>query len=201
MPPPRGLTIIDLLPSEFSTLELALTKTGLVEDLDKPHKGGTFFAPSNFAFAKLGPRINAFLFSKYGQKYLKAVLKYHVVPEVTLYSDHVLGDKSDDKEDDEENATTRPGRSYKHYSLPTLLDKEPLAVDVIRYGSWISIRLNGFTRVVTQDGVAKDGVIQIVGNVLIPPKNKDGEKDSTVYDAEGYMCLDDFKSRFEAYLE
>ena len=48
---------------------------------------GTLFAPSNFAFQKLGPRINAFLFSKYGLKYLKALLKYHVVANQTLYSD------------------------------------------------------------------------------------------------------------------
>lgn len=45
------------------------------------------FAPSNFAFQKLGPRLNAFLFSSYGQKYLKALLKYHIVANQTLYSD------------------------------------------------------------------------------------------------------------------
>lgn len=81
------MTIIDYFPGEFSTLELGLTKTGLYEYLeDAPHKGSTFFAPSNFAFQKLGPKINAFLFSKYGQKYLTALLKYHVVFDQTLYS-------------------------------------------------------------------------------------------------------------------
>ena len=81
------MTIIDLLPGEFSTLELGLTKTGLYKHLeDTPHKGSTFFAPTNFAFQKLGPKINAFLFSKYGQKYLAAILKYHVVLDQTLYS-------------------------------------------------------------------------------------------------------------------
>ena len=86
-PPPKVLTIIDLLPGEFSTLELGLTKTGLYNYLqDAPHKGSTFFAPTNFAFQKLGPKINAFLFSKYGQKYLAALLKYHVVLDQTLYS-------------------------------------------------------------------------------------------------------------------
>lgn len=89
VPPPNVVKIIELLPGEFSTLELGLTKTGLIEALNKTsnHVGGTIFAPSNFAFQKLGPRINAFLFSNYGQKYLKAILEYHVVANHTLYSD------------------------------------------------------------------------------------------------------------------
>lgn len=89
VPPPKAATIISLLPGEFSTLELALTKTGLLSAINntESHAGGTLFAPSNPAFQRLGPRINAFLFSKYGQKYLKALLQYHVVANHTLYSD------------------------------------------------------------------------------------------------------------------
>lgn len=89
MPPPKSAQIIQFLPGEFSTLELGLTKTGLLEKLNdtSTHVGGTLFAPSNFAFQLLGPKINAFLFSSYGQKYLKALLLYHVVPNQTLYSD------------------------------------------------------------------------------------------------------------------
>lgn len=83
------MEIIDLLPGEFSTLELGLGKTGLIGPINDTsnHVGGTLFAPSNFAFQKLGPKINAFLFSRYGQKYLKALLMYHVVANQTLYSD------------------------------------------------------------------------------------------------------------------
>ena len=89
IPPPKTVDIISLLPGEFSTLELGLAKTGLIPALNdtSKHIGGTFFAPSNFAFLKLGPRINAFLFSSYGLKYLKALLQYHVVANQTLYSD------------------------------------------------------------------------------------------------------------------
>jgi uncharacterized surface protein with fasciclin (FAS1) repeats len=80
--------VIQLLPSEFSTLELGLHKTGLFKDFENTAQaGGTFFAPSNFAFQKLGPKINAFLFSHYGQKYLKGLLKYHVISNTTVYSD------------------------------------------------------------------------------------------------------------------
>lgn len=89
IPPPKIASIIQFLPGEFSTLELGLTKTGLLPAIadTSNHIGGTVFAPSNFAFKKLGPRINGFLFSKYGQKYLKALLEYHVVANQTLYSD------------------------------------------------------------------------------------------------------------------
>ncbi len=89
VPPPTAATAISLLPGEFSTLELGLEKTGLFKVINDTttHVGGTLFAPSNFAFQKLGPKINAFLFSKYGQKYLKALLAYHVVANQTLYSD------------------------------------------------------------------------------------------------------------------
>lgn len=89
IPPPKVATIIQYLPGEFSTLELGLTKTGLLPAVadTSNHIGGTVFAPSNFAFQKLGPKINGFLFSKYGQKYLKALLEYHVVANQTLYSD------------------------------------------------------------------------------------------------------------------
>lgn len=64
-------------------------KTRLIDTLNdtSKHIGGTLFAPSNFAFQLLGPRVNAFLFSSYGLKYLKGLLKYHVVPDKTLYSD------------------------------------------------------------------------------------------------------------------
>lgn len=96
IPPPNVADIISILPGEFSTLELALTKTGLVDVLNdtSKHIGGTLFAPSNFAFQLLGPRVNAFFFSSRGLKYLKALLLYHTVPNHTLYSDAYYQAKS-----------------------------------------------------------------------------------------------------------
>jgi uncharacterized surface protein with fasciclin (FAS1) repeats len=47
VPPPKVASIVELLPGEFSTLELALHKTGMFEKInntDYPHEGGTFFA-------------------------------------------------------------------------------------------------------------------------------------------------------------
>jgi uncharacterized surface protein with fasciclin (FAS1) repeats len=191
VPPPQILDIVKLLPGEFSTFELALVQTGLwphVNSTEHPRSGGTAFVPSNFAFKKLGPKINAFLFSKYGEKYLKALMKYHLVANQTLYSDAFFG-----APEDEDQTATPP---YSHIDLPTALGP-PLAVDIFRRGLFIFIKVNGFTRVYIHDGVASDGVIQVVNNVLIPPKKVGREL--VQWEGED-LSEDEFKERFDPYL-
>lgn len=169
IPPFPVVPIIDLLPTEFSTLELGLGKTGLLEKLNSTdHPGGTFFAPSNFAFQKLGPRINAFLFSQYGRKYLKALLEYHVVGENTLYSDAFY--KNGEESKDMSDAVRGVPKGVYHVDLPTMLEGRSLGIDIGRYGRLIEIKINGFARVSASDVVAYDGVIHVVGDVIIPPK-------------------------------
>jgi uncharacterized surface protein with fasciclin (FAS1) repeats len=191
LPPPNVATIIDLLPSEFSTLELGLVKTGLFDKINTTdHKGGTFFAPSNFAFQKLGPRINAFLFSKYGQKYLKALLEYHLVPDNTLYSDAYYSADSKSQEG--------VPKGYFHVDLPTMLEDKSLSIDIARYGGFISIKINGFGRVSVQDGIAQDGVIQVVSDVLIPPKQVPGGPGAQWSGEE--LEVEDLMERLEPYV-
>ncbi|KAI9670885.1 MAG: hypothetical protein M1817_003770 [Caeruleum heppii] len=188
IPPPTTPEIIELLPGEFSTLELGLEKTGLAKDFKStPSVGGTLFAPSNFAFQKLGPGINAFLFSSRGLKYLKGLLKYHVVPKQTLYSDAYYPDKESTK-------TDLPKGLY-HIDLPTLLEDRALSVDVFRYGGFISIKINGFTTVTVQDGIAKDGVIHVISDVLVPPKKLGGE----AWTGEE-LTVEELKERLEPYI-
>jgi len=177
-------------------LTLGLAKTGLLKAIEEaPHTGGTLFAPSNFAFKKLGPKINAFLFSKYGEKYLKALLKYHVVANQTLYSDAFYKAKdAETKVTDEVDMEGIP-KGYFHVDLPTLLDDKSLSIDVARYGGFISIKINGFSSVAVQDGIAKDGVIHVVSSVLIPPKTPKGAE----YTGEE-MSVEDFKERFDPYV-
>jgi len=205
LPPPSALTILSLLPTEFSTLQLGLEKTGLFSTIkDTPHTGGTLFAPSNVAFKKLGPKINAFLFSKYGEKYLKALLKYHVVANQTLYSDAFY--KAKDIEEmgrkgchgREEVGEEDIPKGHFHVDLPTLLDEKSLSIDVARYGRFITIKINGFSSVAVQDGVARDGVIHVVSSVLVPPKTPGAAEEL----AEGEeMELEEFKERLIPYFE
>lgn len=205
VPPPSVASIINLLPGEFSTLELGLAKTGLFDKInstDYPHSGGTFFAPSNFAFRKLGERANAFLFSKYGEKYLKALLEYHIVVNQTLYTDAFYDATRDDSTSPStsyDDCEEQGGPPYYHYDLPTVLDGKYLAVDVTRYGPFVSIRINGFSRVTIHDGVASDGVIQVVSDVLIPPRNAASEEKG--YWMGGEIGVEELKERLEPYVE
>ena len=74
---------------EFSTMRRGLIQSGLAVTINdtSTHVGQTLFVPSDAAFEKLGPKVNKFLFSPWGNRYLEALLKYHVVANRTLFSD------------------------------------------------------------------------------------------------------------------
>ncbi|KAF2453409.1 FAS1 domain-containing protein, partial [Lineolata rhizophorae] len=170
-PPFPLLPTINLVPTAFSTLSLGLERTGLDTTLNSSaHAGGTYFLPPNAAFKKLGPKINAFLFSPFGMKYLKALLEYHVVFNETLYSDAFYSSSSLGRDYPLLEDGRRTHGGYFHVDLPTLLHGKPLPVDVTRWGPFVKIKVNGFTKVSVMDAVLADGVAQIVPSVLIPPK-------------------------------
>jgi uncharacterized surface protein with fasciclin (FAS1) repeats len=187
-PPLKIVDIISALPGEFSTLELALYKTGLFDAFNdtSSHVGGTLFAPSNRAFQKLGPKINAFLFSKYGEKYLKALMLYHAAENFTLYSDAYYPP---------EGQSSIP-KSRFHVDLETGLRGKSLSIDVIRFGRMVDMRINGFNHVSIMDGIAKDGVIQVVPDVLIPPKTPGVFEESS-----DQLTVEELKERLEPYVK
>jgi len=192
VPPPKVAKIIQFLPGEFSTLELGLFKTGLIAGLNDTsnHLGGTLFAPSNGAFQKLGAKANAFLFSQYGRKYLKAILEYHVVPNITLYSDALYtAHKPKDSNDMNEERTF-------HIDLPTLLKGKDLSIDVARFIRFLDIRINGFYHVAITDGIAKDGSIHVVGDVLIPPKTPGSYSEYV----SGEISVEELVERLDPYV-
>lgn len=178
IPPPSQEKIIQLIPSKFSTFRLAMEITELGEDLNKREKeepnrnGGTLFAPTNRAFARLGPRANAFLFSDYGKKYLRALLKYHIVVNETLYSDAFYekprregdGDVEEGWRPDDDGSLLE--RESKRIDLPSLLEEKPISVEISQWKGFVHMKVNGRVPVVVQDGLARDGVIQVVGFYL-----------------------------------
>jgi uncharacterized surface protein with fasciclin (FAS1) repeats len=228
LPPPPIHRIISAFPTTFSTLELGLTKTGLLEALNTTGTAGkTFFAPTNFAFLKLGPRINAFLFSKFGEKYLKALLEYHVSPNTTLYSTTIyaanstLGQslfseieehkpKCHDKKDGIFNRiksyVSSPKKkgafAHVHVDLPTLLEGKSIAVDIFRTGPFVRLKLNAVIPVKSTDGIAADGVLHIIDSVLIPPRTPKSTKekisDNASQDEE--LSLEDLMKRLEPFV-
>lgn len=203
VPPPMVGRIISLFPQQFSTLLLAFEKTDFTNYIHKvPMAGGTVFAPSNRAFARLGPRANAFLFNtETGIKYLKAILKYHIVANQTLYSDAFYGPEHRENApaSDEEDDMVAEGGSHYHIDLPTLLDGKNVAVDVARWGGWYRVKINGYIPVTVQDLPARNGVIQVVGRVLIPPhKHGKVDGDSVV---DGEIEVEELKERLKGYVE
>lgn len=81
--------------------------------------------------------------------------------------------------------------------LPTLLDDKSLSVDVGRFGRLINIKVNGFTSVTIEDGIARDGVIQVISNVIIPPKHIGGLEQQWMGEE---LTVEDLKERLEPFV-
>ncbi|KAI0201809.1 FAS1 domain-containing protein [Astrocystis sublimbata] len=220
VPPPPARRLISLLPSKFSTLELAAEKTGLLhhhekEESDEKHHHGhgltglTIFAPTNFAFTKLGPHANAFLFNtEKGLGYLKALLKYHIVVNETLYSDAYYGVKGDVEDllplsadlNNVANKEIGDGKNgHFHIDLPTLLDDRSLSIDIARWLRFINMRINGYQNVAIEDACAYEGVVQVVGSVIIPPHETKREGEWT--EADGEISVEELIERLQPYVD
>ncbi|KAG4219651.1 hypothetical protein PC116_g31870, partial [Phytophthora cactorum] len=194
--------------------------------------GLTFFAPTNTAFQRLGPAANAFLFNtEKGLHYLRALLAYHIVANETLYSDAYYGPKAagfapsldlayhhpsspsttpsdnirdgdEDEEEDEEDGAGIKGAKYYHLDLPSLLGDAHLAVDITRWYGFITIKVNGRVPVSIQDGLARNGVLQVVDHILIPPHNhKKGSAAAWDGEVEGEISVEELVERLEPYVK
>jgi uncharacterized surface protein with fasciclin (FAS1) repeats len=195
VPPPFIGQELSLLPSVFSTLLHAYEKTDFVSFIHSVKtNGSTVFAPTNDAFAKLGPAANAFLFNtEKGLGYLKALLKYQIVANATLYS-NALYDNGAQWHEVEELA------ERQHIELPTLLDGKSVGVDVSRWGGLVKIRVNGYVPVVVRDGIAKNGVVQVVGRIPIPPHKHHEDMEQQDSSHEG-IEVEDLILRLEDYVD
>lgn len=148
IPPPSALELIEVLPTEFSTSEAAIFRSGLVEELKKKHDGLTIFLPSNPDWEKLGLAVNAFLFSDEGNDHLKAIMKYHIVPGHTLYSDAYVVPHDKRAMNDEDDPSGLP-HGFQHADLPTLLKGRCISADITRYERFLSFRVNGLNSIST----------------------------------------------------
>lgn len=169
MPPLDILEYLDLNPTQFSTFDLALERSGLhrrfTEVKNKP-VGGTWFVPSNSAWRNLDQAVISFLFSPQGRPYLRLTLEYHIVPYWTLFSDGIYPLQ----EDGEEGlfSTASPGGRIQ-IKLPTLRPDYTMLIDLSGNGRSSEIRINTYDVVCQPDIFANDAVLHIVDNVLFPP--------------------------------
>jgi len=205
--PPYTQNLVTILPSFFSTSALALTKLEASGALKIPEGPKTFFIPINSSWRRLGFRINGFLFSRFGEKYLAALLKYHIAHGKVVYSDYVIEEKEDKGKATEE--------VHYHADLDTLLGDKKLTVDIWRKGPWTKWRINGNIPAIFTDGITRDGVLQVPHDVLIPPHPDRSEKPKAdepfrVLDEEdeteageqgdGELTVEDLMERLEPYL-
>lgn len=156
-----------LAPTVFSTLLHAFEKTDFVKYIHQvPMNGSTVFAPTNRAFQRLGPAANAFLFnSPRGLKYLKALLKYHIAANITLYTDAMYDNSAAEAEQ------VRPHKRHYHVDLPSLLCNQKIAVDIFRFHMFDRMRINAVTPVAVADVIAKNGVVHVLPRVLFPQRH------------------------------
>jgi len=203
LPPPPAMSLISLFPNQFSTTLYAIAKLGLEDKLRSlAGKGMTFFPPTNRAWQRLPWDTVTFLFSKHGVKHLEALIKYHVAPGATLYSDALVKPDpkdGDDDGDDKEKAKKLGGGGMKghfHTDLETLLEGKKISVDIKTWWLGYGWRLNANRKVVLQDLLVQDGVMQIPTGVLIPPCEKPG-KDADYTD----ISVDELAERLGVALE
>jgi len=115
----------------------------------------------------------------------------------------------------------KPKHPHKHHKppvkflrLPTLLHNHSLPIAVIGKGPLTWIKPSRYASVIVKDGLAADGVIQVVNRVLIPrhPRKKHGNKSDEAeakwfFDhaeqevEEPELTLEEFKERLAPFVK
>ncbi|KAL6921179.1 hypothetical protein FSST1_005205 [Fusarium sambucinum] len=162
---------------ELSRLRRGLEASKLSENIyeTNAHVSQTIFAPTNAAFDRLGKAVNKFLFSHGGRPYLRALLKYHVVANKTLFSDSYWphgGAKLVD--------LSQPEMKDSHqFDLPTLHSNLSMKVESqkvhkkwhlnVLKGQGVEGKSHDYVPISTPDIILMDGVIHLIDSILLPP--------------------------------
>ncbi|KAF4870144.1 Aurofusarin biosynthesis cluster protein S [Colletotrichum siamense] len=165
VPPPRFDRLIDVLPERLGFFSRALKETGVGEETAvNGRRGVTVFAPSDEAWDKIGDEIKSFLFGERGAGYLRALVRYHIIVDEILYTD-VRVDH------------TRESRGYE-----TLL-RAGVSVRVHGMDGRLVMEVDG-KKISVRDLPARDGVVHVLDEVLIPSTTTSGVEGSGMLDVE-----------------
>ncbi|KAL4065437.1 FAS1 domain-containing protein [Scleroderma yunnanense] len=110
IPPPSIFQQLFLLQDIFSRATSAIQRVGLTGHIDRRYfhgkdeshggfhgaKTATFFAPTNSAFRRLPRKLQFWLFSPFGERALRKLLEFHIVPDFALFSDYIHHATSED---------------------------------------------------------------------------------------------------------
>ncbi|KAF4822952.1 Aurofusarin biosynthesis cluster protein S [Colletotrichum tropicale] len=173
VPPPRFDRLIDVLPERLSVFSRALKETGVGEEAGV--KSVTVFAPSDEAWDKFGDEVKDFLFGGRGADYLRALVRYHIIMDEILYTDVEVNHA--------EGTESRPGR------YETLL-RAGVSVHVHGIDSRLVMEVDG-KKISVRDLPARDGVVHVLDEVLIPSTTADGVERS------GTMGVEELKRNLD----
>lgn len=197
-PPPSALGVVQSR-SELDIFNKALGELGLTDDLEGV-KGRTFFAPTDDAFKKLGADTLDFLFDAgKGHRYLRALVKYHISPNVTFYT-NMIWPQNDTGHRIPSSEKIKAIKGQQTKKLATLAvdvaNGQPahLAVHIARYKDLIPLTLNDNSHVVAHDIQADDGVVQVVDAVLLPDEGSPSS-------ASGAITLEELKQLLAPFVE
>ncbi|KAH8901495.1 Fasciclin-domain-containing protein [Thozetella sp. PMI_491] len=162
-------------------------------------RGRTVFAPSDAAFKALGEEILHFLLeTTEGQPYLVTLVKLHVCPNLTFFS-NMIWPKNNTGQRQTSADGLRRIKGRQQQLIPTLLatgelgsDPVVLTITIARYNGLIAIGVNQNARLTQQDLATSDGVVQVIGRVLFPSVG-------TADVSEGQGGLEAFKARMTVY--
>ncbi|OBS28394.1 hypothetical protein FPOA_02332 [Fusarium poae] len=162
---------------ELSKLRRGLETSKLSESIydTNAHVSQTIFAPTNAAFDRLGKTVNKFLFSHGGRPYLRALLKYHVVANKTLFSDTYWphdGAKLVDLSQPEMKHSHLFDLSTLHSNLSMKVESRKVhnkwQLNVLK-GQLIEGKSHDSVPVSESDVILMDGVIHLIDSILLPP--------------------------------
>lgn len=81
-----------------------------------------------------------------------------------------------------------------------MLKDRSIGVDIAKYGPFTRIKVNAFADVAVADGIAEDGVVHVMGDVIIPPK-KLGSSGEVSFWQGGELTVEDLMERLEPFVE
>ncbi|KAL3301688.1 fasciclin domain family protein [Colletotrichum asianum] len=170
VPPPRFDRLVDVLPERLGVFSRALKETGAVEETGlEGRRGVTVFAPWDDAWDKIGDEVKSFLFGERGAGYLRALVRYHIISDKILYTDMEVYQA--------ERMESWP-RRYE-----TLLEGAGVSVRVHGMEGRLVMEVDG-KKVSVRDLPARDGVVHVLDEVLIPSTTADGVEKSGMLDVE-----------------
>lgn len=126
-----------------------------------PHRGGTFFAPTNDAFAGHGLTTKATV--------LPRILAAHFCPHQTLYSNMLRGGENATKPPPLWQPLPREGQvleGTRKFKLNSSLQGQIVEVAVYRRGGLIEMKTDSGATVISSDHLASDGVLHVVDKLV-----------------------------------